>query len=419
MLRQIVDLHIHSKYSRACSKRLELPVIAKACETRGIDIVVTGDMTHPQWVRHMKASLHEVNEGIFSLKDGSSPTKFVIGTELSSIKKHKGKTRRIHLCVFAPNFEVLDRFNKTLFDRGFNLASDGRPILGIPCKEILQIMLDTDPRMVMIPAHVWTPWFGLFGSKGGYDSLEECFEELSPHIKAIETGLSSDPLMNWRVSSLDHLTLVSNSDAHSPQKLGREANVLAFKDEIDVTYTELFRIIQEGDKEKFLYTIEFYPEEGKYHSDGHRDCKVVMSPEETQKHQGICPVCNKKVTVGVLNRVFELSDRTKEEAKEAGKKRIPCKHIVPLPEILADTFSCGVATKKVQTMYDHLISSLGNEFFILESATFEDIESVSTKHIADAIFRVRSGNIVVRPGYDGEFGVVKVFEEGKHSEGIL
>ena len=240
MYTQIVDLHIHSKYSRACSKRLELPIIGQACEERGIDIVVTGDMTHPAWFKSMKEQLQEDTEGIYTLKDHSSKTKFVIGTELASIKKHKGKTRRIHVCAFAPNLEVAEKFNKKLDSMGFNLKSDGRPILGLPCKDILEIMLEIDERMIMIPAHVWTPWFGVFGSKGGYDSLEECFEDLTPYIQAIETGLSSDPIMNWRLSSLDGITLVSNSDAHSPQKLGREANVLKFTNENDITCSFLF-----------------------------------------------------------------------------------------------------------------------------------------------------------------------------------
>ncbi len=415
MIEQIVDLHIHSKYSRACSKYLSFDYIAKACEIRGIDMVVTGDMTHPAWFVSMREKLKEDTEGIYKLKDGTSTTKFVIGTELSSIKKHKGKTRRVHLCVFAPNLEVAEKFNKVLDARGFNLKSDGRPILGLPCKDILELMLEVDARMVMIPAHAWTPWFGIFGSKGGYDSLEDCFEDLTPYVRAIETGLSSDPLMNWRLSALDNITLISNSDAHSTQKLGREANVFEFIDEVDITYNELFRIINEEDKEKFKYTIEFYPEEGKYHFDGHRDCNVVMEPEETNKNKGICPKCKKKLTVGVLNRVFELADRSVDQAKEAGKKKIPYKSLVPLPEILADTFGCGVNTKRVKGVYDLMIRKLGSEFYILMSSSFEDIEKITDKYVAEAIDRVRRGNIVVSPGYDGEFGVVKVFEKGKKS----
>jgi len=265
--------------------------------------------------------------------------------------------------------------------------------------------------MVMIPAHAWTPWFGIFGSKGGYDSIEEAFDELSEHIFAIETGLSSDPIMNWHVSKFDNLTLISNSDAHSPQKLGREANVMQFVDEQDVTYDEIMRIIREEDKEKFLYTLEFYPEEGKYHMDGHRACNFVCHPDETKNNKGICPVCNKPLTIGTMNRVYELADRTTDQAKAA--RRIPFKSIVPLPEIISDTVKKGVATKTVQREYDNLIQKQGKEFYILLEAPIEDIEKASSKEIAQAIDRVRKGNIHVQPGYDGEFGVVKVFKDEK------
>ena len=415
MIRQILDLHIHSKYSRACSKRLELPIIAKTCETRGIDIVVTGDMTHPAWFEHMQEHLVESNEGIYSLKDKSSSTKFVLGTELSVIKKDKGKTRRVHHCVFAPNLAVVAKLNAKLNADGFNLRSDGRPILGMTSKQLLEYLLEVDDRIQLIPAHAWTPWFGVFGSKGGYDSLEDAFEDLAPHIHAVETGLSSDPLMNWRCSWLDDIALVSNSDAHSPQKLGREANVLGFDSNTTISFSEIFRIINAKDRSRFLNTIEFYPEEGKYHTDGHRDCKFSCTPEETRKHKGICPVCKKKLTVGVLNRVFELADRTEEEAKQVAleKKFIPAKYIVPLPEILANVFDCGVATKKVSLQYNELIKNLGNEFSILQNIDIDKIEKYSTKKIAEAVQRVRDGDIMVKPGFDGEFGTVNVFSDSE------
>jgi len=261
----------------------------------------------------------------------------------------------------------------------------------------------------MIPAHAWTPWFGIFGSNGGYDSLEEAFEELAPHIFAVETGLSSDPQMNWQWKELDTITLVSNSDAHSLQKLGREANVFNFQNEKDITYENIVKILQTGDKKQFQHTIEFYPEEGKYHADGHRDCQFYCDPKETKKYKGLCPKCKKPLVIGVLNRVNELSERNPSEKKT--EERIPYKSIVPLPEILADVFSCGVGTKKVKEMYSQMIKKIGNEFFILNDATLESIEQGSTKEIRNAIERMRSGNIYVRPGYDGEFGVVKIFEE--------
>ncbi len=416
MIQKILDLHIHSKYSRACSKHLELENIAKTCEIRGIDIVATGDFTHPAWFASIKKELEEDTPGIYKLKNGSSKTRFIIGTEVASIKKHKDKTRRVHLLLFSPSIEVAEKFNQKLADGGFNISSDGRPILGMPCKQILELMIETDERMVMIPAHAWTPWFGILGSKGGYDSLEEAFDELTPKIPAIETGLSSDPIMNWQVSSLDNITLISNSDAHSPQKLGREANVMQFENEKEITYDEIMRIIREGDKNKFLYTIEFYPEEGKYHIDGHRVCKFSCDPKETKKHKGICPVCKKPLVIGVMNRVDELSDRSEEEAKRFG--RVPYKSLVPLPEIISDVVQKGVATKTVKVVYDSLIEKLGSEFHILLNVSLEEIEKASSKQIAEAIDRVRKGKIYVKPGFDGEFGIVKVFEDGEDRGGV-
>ncbi len=418
MLRQILDLHIHSRYSRACSKQLELEIIAKTCEMRGIDIVATGDFTHPAWFRSIKEKLVECGGGLYRLKDGTSKTKFLLGTEVASIKKHKDSTRRVHLLLFAPSIEVLERFNNELARRGYNLNADGRPILGLTCKDLLQLMLEIDERMVMIPAHAWTPWFGIFGSKGGYNSIEDTFDELSKYVWAIETGLSSDPLMNAHVSRFDNLGLISNSDAHSPQKLGREANVMQFENESDVTYDEIMRIVKKKDKEKFLYTIEFYPEEGKYHFDGHRDCKFVCHPIETKKkYKGICPVCKKPLVIGVMNRVIELADRTEEQARAA--LRIPYKSMVPLPEIIAGTLQKGVAAKAVEIEYQNLIKKLGTEFYILTEASIVDIERASSAHIALAIDRVRSGNIFIRPGYDGEFGVVKVFKDNENGGKLL
>ncbi len=422
MIKQILDLHIHSKYSRACSKDLELPKIAEVCSLRGIDIVATGDFTHPKWFQHIKNSLVEIgNSGVYKLNTSATfnsflnkkgnQIRFIIGTELSCIKKHKGKTRRIHVCVFAPNIEVAEKFNQRLEARGFNLRSDGRPILGLTVKELLKIMLEIDKRMIMIPAHVWTPWFGIFGSKGGYDSLEEAFEELTPNIFAVETGLSSNPKMNWHCSMLDNIALISNSDAHSLEKIGREANVLQFLNEKEITYDNIFNIIKSRDKNKFLYTIEFFPEEGKYHYDGHRDCKFVCSPEETEKLKGLCPVCKKPLVIGVENRIRELSDRTEKEVEKIKNNFIPYKSLVPLPEIIADAFGCGVNTKKVITEYNNLLKNLGKEFSILLEKDLLEIKKYSELIIVKAIERVRKGDIFIQPGYDGKFGIVKVFSD--------
>ncbi len=408
-MQKILDLHIHSRYSRACSQSLNLQNIAAACELRGIDIVTTGDFTHPKWFESIHNELVEDTAGIYKLKNNSSKTRFLIGTEVASIKKHKDKTRRVHHLLFAPTIDVAQKFNAYLTNRGCNLKADGRPILGLTSKEILEVMLSIDERMVMIPAHAWTPWFGIFGSKGGYNTLEEAYDELTPYINAIETGLSSDPLMNWRLSQLDNITLISNSDAHSPQKLGREANILQFENEKEITYAEIMRVIREGDKKKFVSTIEFYPEEGKYHVDGHALCNFWCTPEETKKHKGICPVCKKQLVIGVMNRVAELADRTELHARQAA--RIPYQSIVPLPEIIADVLGVGVASKAVQKQYAQLLQTLGNEFHILLEVSPKEIEKASTPQIAEAVQRVRSGNIYIRPGYDGVFGVVKVFQD--------
>jgi len=431
MITQILDLHTHSKYSRACSKHLELPVIAETCETRGIDIISASDITHPRWFTHMKEWLVETKSGsgIYKLSEekysnlenfnGHVPqTKFILSTEIACIKKHKDKTRRIHVIVFCPSLDVVEKLNTSLTNDGFNLHSDGRPILGMTVKTLLEYIKNIDERCQLIPAHAWTPWFGIFGSKGGYDSLEEAFDELASEIFAIETGLSSDPLMNWHWSKLDNITLISNSDAHSPAKLGREANMMHFASEEDITYDEIFDILKSQDKTRFLRTIEFYPEEGKYHMDGHRDCGVSFHPDETAKHKGICPKCKKPLVIGVMNRVIELSDRTEAEAKEHGKSRIPYTSLVPLVEIIADTVQKGWATKTVQNIYNPMIAELGSEFHILLNVPLEDIEKASSKEIATAIDRVRKGNIYIKPGFDGEFGVVKVFSDDETRGGV-
>lgn len=423
-MKQILDLHIHSRYSRACSKELELPKIAKACAEKGIDIVATGDFTHPAWFASIKNELKEENEGIYVLKpripmdnDQSSSKsqtpriKFILSTEISCIYSHKGKVRRLHLLVMAPNIGVAAKFIKELERRSVNLKADGRPIMGLSGKQILEILLDIDPRSMLIPAHAWTPWFAVFGSKSGYDSLEECFEDLTPHIRAIETGLSSDPPMNRRLSGLDNIVLLSNSDAHSLDNLGREANVFEIKDYADITYGRITRIIREGGNKKFLYTIEFYPEEGKYYYDGHSACKISLSPKETKKLKEICPVCGKHLTVGVLHRVDDLADR--EENKISPSKFIPHKYIVPLREIIGQVFEVGVKSKKVQQECRNMITNIGNEFYILLEATSKEIKkNVTNEKIFVAIENMRRGLVKVTPGYDGQFGIIDALGEG-------
>lgn len=411
MKRFILDLHIHSKYSRACSKELTLPNIAFACEKKGIQVVVTGDFTHPAWAAHIREELVEDGDGIYRLKNEESKTRFLLGTEVASIKKHAGQTRRVHHLLFAPTIEVAEQFTATLSERGINLKADGRPIIGMTSKDILEVMLGVDERMVMIPAHAWTPWFGVFGAKGGYTSLEECYEDLTPHIFAIETGLSSDALMNRRVSGIDHIALVSNSDAHSLDKLGREANVIALSENTPLSYAAIMQAIRTNTTETLANTIEFYPEEGKYHVDGHAVCKFFCEPEETKRRGGICPVCGKQLTIGVLHRVIDLADRTDKEA--LSHIHIPERHIVPLLEILSNVYEVGIKSKKVVEAYDKLIREVGNEFYILLEAPLSDIEKSGGETVRLAIERVRNGQIVLKPGYDGVFGVVKVFDDGE------
>lgn len=411
MLEKILDLHVHSKYSRACSPRLELPAIARACEEKGIDIVSTGDFTHPLWFEHLRDHLVEERDGIYRLKDSASRTRFIVGTEISCIYKHRDKTRRVHLLVFFSRLEFAKRFTEKLEDRGANVRADGRPIIGLSAKEALSLVMETDPLGLVIPAHAWTPWFAVFGSKSGYDTLEECFEELAPEVFSIETGLSSDPPMNHLISKLDKITLVSNSDAHSLENLGREANVFGFDNEKEITYPEIRRVLKEGDRRKFLYTIEFYPEAGMYHFDGHRDCGVVLSPDESRRDKDICPKCRKPLTVGVLHRVDDVADRTTFEAG----RFIPHRYAVPLREIIAQGFGIGIGSKKVEKEYRSLLAALGSEFFILLHADIAAVEkTASDKNIALAIANVRDGKVTLKPGYDGVYGRVDLFAGSKY-----
>lgn len=418
-MRQILDLHIHSKYSRACSPNLELPKIDLACQKKGINICATGDFTHPKWLEHIKETLIPANKGLYHIKGkpssiGQQKTKFILSTEVSCIYKHKEATRRLHLVILAPNIEAVEKLNNALVEKGVNLRSDGRPIMGLSAKQVLQMLLEIDEHFLMIPAHVWTPWFSIFGSKSGYDSVEDCFEDLSPHICTLETGLSSDPPMNRLWSALDRYTLVSNSDAHSLEKLGREANVFEFENESEITYDNICKIIKQGDRKKFLFTIEFFPEEGKYHFDGHADCKVCFSPKQTKKEKFICPECKRKLTVGVLHRVEDLSDR---ETKDIIKNKfIPHKYIVPLIEIISFVHGAGVKSKKVMAEYERLVSKFGDEFNILIDEPIENIQqAVVNSDLALAIENMRSGKISLNPGYDGIYGRFDLFPQKNSS----
>lgn len=424
-MRYIVDLHIHSRYSRACSKNLTLPNLAAWARAKGIDILGTSDFTHPAWRRDIGEQLEPAEEGLFrvrkaheaeggtdayeaapAVRDGR-PVRFMLATELSCIYKKNGRTRRLHLLVFAPTLAAADAIIAALEKRECNLRSDGRPILGLDAKEVVKIALDADPRCMTVPAHAWTPWFSVFGSESGFDSLEECFEELTPEIHAIETGLSSDPAMNRRLSALDGVMLISNSDAHGLRNLGREANVF----ELDgPSYAAITDVLRKKDRARFPYTIEFFPEEGKYHVDGHRECGFSCEPEETVRLGGSCPTCGKPLTRGVLGRVHALADRP--SGKEAAAMT-PFRSIVPLEEVVADVLGVGKASKKSFARYKALLAEIGPEFHVLLDAPLDRIAAASDARVAEAVARVRAGDLLVTPGYDGVYGKVRVFEERK------
>lgn len=435
-MRYITDWHIHSKYSRACSRDLELPKIAEWCERKGVNIVATGDWTHPKWFAHLEEHLEEVREGIYrlrpsttadagrassdnkvaprSLNDSSTqqlprPTEFMLVTELSQIYKKGEQTRRVHNLVWSPSLEICRKVNKVLTSQGFNLRSDGRPILGIDSEELYKLLREIDDRIIMIPAHAWTPWYAIFGSKSGFNSIEACFGSMAKYIYAIETGLSSDPRMNWQLSELDKVVLLSNSDAHSPKNLAREANVFEF--EAPPTYSDFVRVLKEQDRNAFRYTIEFYPEEGKYHFDGCAADHFCCSPEESIALGERCPMCKKKLTLGVHHRVMELSDRTVEAVVD---RKIPFKSIVPLAEILAEAYGVSSTTsKKVQLAYMNLTDQI-DELTLLLETPIETIQSIASEPmLGEMIRRMRVGEVLKQPGYDGIYGKIRLLKESE------
>lgn len=407
-MRFIADLHIHSKYSRATSKEMSPESVWKWAQIKGISVIGTGDFTHPNWFKELNEKLESTGNGLFRLKKEfmiydipdscKADVFFMLSAEISCIYSKNGKTRKIHLILFVPDFASAAKINIALAKIG-NLDADGRPILGLDAKELLKIVLNESPDGMLVPAHAWTPHFSIFGAESGFDSFEECFEELTPYIYAIETGLSSDPLMNWRLSALDKITLISNSDAHSPAKIGREANIF----DTDISYKAMMDAIKT--RRGLLGTIEFFPEEGKYHYDGHRTCGVSLTPEETLKHNYLCPVCGKRVTVGVMHRVEKLADR-KNGFKP--KDSLPFHSIIPLPEIISEVLKVGPNSKAVDREYQNLIQKLGNEFKILMDVPLKDIESAGSPLIREAIARMRKGDVHIAPGFDGEYGKIKI-----------
>nr|WP_288232764.1 UvrD-helicase domain-containing protein [uncultured Anaerostipes sp.] len=407
----IADLHIHSRYSRATSKDCDPEHLELWARRKGIDIVGTGDFTHPAWREELAEKLEPAEEGLYVLKeefrirdgiasDGKRP-RFVITGEISSIYKKNEKTRKIHNLILLPGLDAASKVSAKLETIG-NIHSDGRPILGLDSRDLLEILLDISPDSVLVPAHIWTPPFSLFGAFSGFDTIEECFEDLTGHIHALETGLSSDPPMNWRLSALDSFQLISNSDAHSPGKLGREANLM----DIDLSYPSLTEAIQTG---KGLYgTIEFFPEEGKYHFDGHRKCNLVLTPSETEEYGGICPVCGKKITIGVQHRVEQLADRGEGYMRADAK---PFESLVPLPEVIGASTGMSAAGKKVNAQFEKMLAELGPEFHILREVPLEDIRHSAGACVEEGIRRLRKKEVRREPGFDGEYGKIHLIEK--------
>lgn len=422
-MRQIADFHIHSKYSRACSSQLILENIEKACRIKGVDIVATGDFTYPEWFLSIKNELASApapnpspataarcergdeDSSLYTLKSAKDDkVKFILSTELALIYKDGDRARRIHIVVHAPNIKAVEELNKYL-DKKYNIRSDGRPILGMKAPDLVKLCLSIHPKFLIYPAHIWTPWFSVFGSKSGFNSMEECFRDQTENIYAYETGLSSDPEMNWRLSALDKLTLLSSSDAHSLQNIGREADVFELE---NAAYDEIYEAIKNKDRKKIIKTIEFYPEEGMYHFDGHRACGISFAPSQSKKNKNICPVCKRPLVIGVMNRVDELADRPEGfiPKNTPGFKKLVC-----LDKIIAEAMDIKSRnSKKVQAIYNDLIKRLGSELYILMDAAVEDIKNISPA-VAEGVKRVREGKLIIKPGFDGQYGEVKIFSE--------
>ncbi|GAA3442894.1 endonuclease Q family protein [Planomonospora venezuelensis] len=413
------DLHIHSKYARACSRDSDLEHLTWWALRKGVALLGTGDFTHPAWFGHLRDRLVPAEPGLFRLRedpsaalDGDAPgalppgadagrMRFMLSVEVATVYRRGGRTRKLHHLVYVPDFEAAEAFNRSISRYG-DPASDGRPVLGLDARDLLEIVLGSGDGAYLVPAHVWTPWFGVFGSRSGFDTVEECYGDLTGHIFALETGLSSDPAMNWRVSGLDRYRLVSHSDAHSPPRIGRETTVF----ETSLDYFEVLRALRTGDG--LAGTVEFFPEEGRYHIDGHRKCGVRMEPRETRRRGGICPVCGKRLTVGVLSRVEDLADRA-EGVRPDGAAGF--RSLVPLPEIVGEVLGVGPQSKKVLREIDRLVTALGPELAILEDVPVDEIEACSPP-LAEAVARLRRGEVVRDAGYDGEYGAIRLFGPG-------
>lgn len=437
-MQYVTDLHLHSKYSRAVSQSMMLPEMARVAREKGLDILTVSDWTHPLWMKEITNQLEEAGQGIYTLKHESrsknqreKETLFICTTEISSIFKQDNKLRRIHNLVFAPSIEIAEKINQELLKKGANLSSDGRPIIGLSSKQLLELVLGVDEKAMLIPCHVWTPHFGMYGSASGFDSIEESFGDMGKYIYGIETGLSSDPEMNWGVPELEKRSILSFSDAHSPAKMGREATIMELE---KPDYPSIRKAIMEpsqGSKKtigasKVVYTVEFYPEEGKYHFTGHRDCKVSRDPEEVEKLGVMCPVCHKRMTEGVLYRVQQLADaggnyspKATPRLNEQGLKWLvdrdkvhpPFVKMVPLLEIIAESMDSTVSSQKVKERYKNVVEGLGDEMTILLKTPIDDLKSRFGNRLAEGVGKIRRGELTIMPGYDNQYGVVKIWNE--------
>ena len=453
----VADLHLHSKYSRAVSQNMILPEMARWARIKGLDIISAADFTHPLWFRELKSQFEESTSGLYSLKqqttnNGERKTLFLLSTELSSIYKQGDKLRRIHNLVFAPNLETVEKIIKEFQRRAFNLMADGRPILGLSSENLLELLLGIDENIMLIPCHVWTPHFGVYGSASGFDSISEAFGKYEKYIYGIETGLSSDPEMNWVIPELKNRSILSFSDAHSGPKMGREATVLVWnKNSMDsnseiahekkvrgpvsgfpparatpkISYNDIADAIKrkKDSKLQIQYTIEFYPEEGKYHYSGHRNCRVIRGPEELRKEGNICSVCKRRLTEGVLYRVQQLSNNSPIESEtkispsgikwytDKSKNHPPYVKLVPLNEIIAEAFSATVLSQKVKDAFENICHEFGSEIEVLLKTPIPDIQKHSGEKVAQGVKKIREGNIKIDPGYDGEYGKVKIWSE--------
>ncbi|MBF0122697.1 MAG: DNA helicase UvrD [Candidatus Omnitrophica bacterium] len=417
----IADLHIHSRYSRATSTDLTPENLWLWGQRKGLNVIGAGDCIHPQWLDELEHKLEPAENGFYRLSEKftKEPAKelplsckgemrFVLSTEVSCIYKKGDKVRKVHNVVIFSSFQAARKFQKKIGEIG-NIKSDGRPILGLDAKDLLAIALECDPKTLFIPAHIWTPWFSVLGSKSGFDAIEECYEDLTQYIYALETGLSSDPVMNWRLKELDPFVLVSNSDAHSASKLAREANIF----DCEFSYDGMYRALSDKKDKGFQATIEFFPEEGKYHFDGHAACKVRLHPKETIKNKGLCPSCGKPVTVGVMARVEELARRP--EGEKAPRAR-PFFSLIPLEEVIAEARDVGKASKKVRALYFEMLEKLGPELRILLDLPLKEIQVAAGDVVAEGVRRMREGKVSIAAGYDGEFGTIKIFGDGERKD---